>query len=135
MPATLLGAPQQGELATKGIVSRDYLCSSVNNKLRIQLETRIVNEPTFRREQRRGVANKGSSKRCELALTVCYNRAWVQLKLLSSTLRQLGVDVRRIDQNVLDEDARVDLVAFQKRGEHVNAEATPFYRIELDGER
>ncbi len=52
-----------------------------------------------------------------------------------SGLRQLGVDVRRIDDDVLNEDARLDLVALQKGGEDVDAELAPKHRIEFDRHR
>src|SRR6516162_9554402 len=49
-----------------------------------------------------------------------------------SRLRQLGVDVSAVDDDVLDEHARLDLVALEERGQHVDAEAAPFHRVQLD---
>src|SRR5262245_33864614 len=42
--------------------------------------------------------------------------------LLSSRLRQLGVDISAVDDDVFDKDARLDLIALQKRSQHVDAE-------------
>src|SRR5712691_8719350 len=53
----------------------------------------------------------------------------------SSRLRQLGVDVSRVDDDVLDEHARLDLVALEIGGEHLDAELAPLDRIELDRHR
>src|SRR5216683_730232 len=52
-----------------------------------------------------------------------------------SRLRQLGVDVRRVDDDVFDEHARLDLVALEIGGEHVDTELAPLDRIELDRHR
>src|SRR5260370_7382809 len=49
----------------------------------------------------------------------------------TSRLRQLGVDVSAVDDDVLDDHARLDLVALEERGEHVDAEAAPFPRVQL----
>src|SRR5262245_66271068 len=50
----------------------------------------------------------------------------------ASRLRQFQVDIRAVDDDVLDEDARLDLVALEIRGQHVDAEPAPLYRLELD---
>src|SRR5262245_24446648 len=52
-----------------------------------------------------------------------------------SRLRQLQVDIRAVDDDVLDEDARLDLVALEIRCQHVDAEPAPLHRIELDRHR
>src|SRR5882757_7728151 len=54
---------------------------------------------------------------------------------LSLRLRQLEVDIRAVDDDVFDEDARLDLVALEEGGEHVDAEPAPFHRVELDRHR
>src|SRR5258708_12488198 len=50
----------------------------------------------------------------------------------TSRLRQLGVDVSAVDDDVLDEHARLDLVALEERGAHVAPETAPFHRVPLD---
>src|ERR1700681_4162045 len=47
-------------------------------------------------------------------------------------LRQHLVDIRAVDDDVLDEDARLDLVAFEIRRQHIDAEPAPQHRVELD---
>ncbi len=56
-------------------------------------------------------------------------------RVWTSSLRQLGIDVGAVDDDVLDEHARLDLVALEIGGEHVDAELAPFHRVELDRHR
>ena len=47
-------------------------------------------------------------------------------------LRQHLVDVRTVDDDMLDEDARLDLAALEISGQHIDAEPAPEHRIEFD---
>src|SRR5215470_17242491 len=53
----------------------------------------------------------------------------------ASSLRQLLVDIGLVDDDVLDENARLDLVALEVLRQHVDAEPAPQHRVELDRHR
>src|ERR1700733_15768109 len=46
--------------------------------------------------------------------------------------RQHVVDIRAVDNHMLDEDTRLDFVAFEISREHIDAEPAPQDRIKLD---
>src|SRR5215213_3411157 len=48
------------------------------------------------------------------------------------SLGQLGVDIRIVDDDVLDKDLWLDLLALEILRKNVEAEPAPFHRIELD---
>src|SRR5262249_56143123 len=50
----------------------------------------------------------------------------------ASRLRQLGVDISAVDDDVLDKDARLDFFALEEPAEHSDPQPPPFHLVPLD---
>ena len=112
--------------------ARDGLKPVHRRILRLRLDRRDALEAVPQRMQIGRFELRDERRRPVMAARLP-NRDDIRHRMLALALRQLRVDILAVDKLVLDEHARLDLVALEILREHVDAEPAPQHRIELDG--